>query len=157
VLGEIEPGSAVLSATPLRELLSGPLARPRFVTAMLGSFASLAVVLAAIGLYGTMASMVARRRREIAVRMALGSTPGGIRRLIVTRGLAITALGLAAGSLLAVTGTRWLGSLLFGVGPLDLPVLLMTAGFLFGVAAIACYFPSGRAAAVPPASALRAE
>ncbi len=156
-LAEVAPGSIVLSATPLRELLAGPLARPRFVTALLVGFATLALALAAIGLYGTVASMVARRRREIAVRMALGSSPGGIRRLVIMRGLAIAGTGLAAGVLLAAMVTRWLRGMLFGVGPLDVPVLLTMAGVLVGIAALACYFPSGRAAAVPPANALRAE
>ncbi len=156
-LEEAAPGSVVLSATPLRELLSGPLARPRFVTALLGSFATLAVVLAAIGLYGTMASMVARRRREIAVRMAIGSTPGAIQRLIVARGLAIAGAGLTAGVPVALILTRWLDSLLFGVDPLDVPVVLAMAGLLLGIASLACYVPSRRAAAVPPAGALRAE
>lgn len=156
-LDEVAPGSRVFSATPLRELLAGPLARPRFVTALLVAFATLALALAAIGLYGTVASMVARRRREIAVRMALGSSPGGIRRLVLTRGLTIAGTGLAAGVLLAAAVTRWLGSMLFGVGPLDVPVLLTMAGALAAIAALACYVPSGRAAAVPPASALRAE
>ncbi|MDQ3136393.1 MAG: ADOP family duplicated permease [Gemmatimonadota bacterium] len=157
VLGEVAPGSVVLSVTPLRELLSGPLALPRFATALLGTFASLAVILAAVGLYSTMASMVARRRREIAMRMALGSTPAAIKRLVVVRGLVISTVGVAVGLLLAAALTRGLRGMLFGVGPLDLPVLLATAAMLVGIAALACYVPPGRAASVPPASALRAE
>ena len=157
VLEEAAPGSFVLSTTPLRDLLAGPLARPRFITALLGAFAILAVGLAALGIYGSMASMVARRRREIAVRMALGSTRGGIRRLVVARGLGIAMVGLGSGLLLALVATRGLRSMLFGVAPLDGAVLLATGILLGGVVTLACYFPSRRAAAVSPSSALRAD
>jgi predicted permease len=120
-------------------------------------FGAVAVFLALVGLYAVKAYVVARRTREIGIRMALGSTPGDVLRLVLKEGLALTAAGLAIGFLLALGIGRVVGSLLYEVNPFD-PVVFATAPALLTLAAVAaCYLPALRATRVAPIVALRSE
>ena len=119
--------------------------------------AALALALASIGLYSLIAFGVSARRRELGVRVALGAASGDIVRMVVGEGVRIAALGVAAGSVLSALGTRALGSLLFGISPLDLPTLAAAAALLGAIGMAAAYIPARAAARVDPMQALRAE
>ena len=120
-------------------------------------FGGVAVLLAVVGLYAVKAYLVARRTREIGIRMALGSTPGDVMRLVLREGLGLTAVGLAVGMLFAV-GVGWLvGSMLYEVNPFD-PVVFAAAPLLLALSALAaCYLPARRATKIAPIVALRTE
>src|SRR5262245_18049284 len=119
--------------------------------------AALALALASIGLYSLISFGVSARRRELGVRVALGAASGDIIRMVVGEGIRIAALGVGAGFLLSALGTRALGSLLFGVSPLDPPTLLGAAALLAAIGMAAAYVPARAAARVDPMQALRAE
>jgi len=118
---------------------------------------AIGLVLTIVGLYGVLAYSVSQRRHEIGVRMALGASRERIVRLVIGHGLVLSAAGLALGAILAVSTTRFVGSLLVGVSPEDPQVYVLTGALLLGVAALACYLPVRRALAVNPVSALRSE
>jgi putative ABC transport system permease protein len=124
---------------------------------LLGIFAGLALVLACIGVYGVLAYSVAQRTREIGVRMALGARPGDVTRMILGRGLRLSAIGLVAGVALAAALGVLLRSLLFGVTPAAPMIYAGTAAALIIVALAACVIPAQRAARVDPVVALRDE
>ena len=129
----------------------------RLYGAMFGSFAAVALLLASVGLYGVMAYMVTLRTHEIGVRMALGAERRHVLRLVVQRGLLLTAIGLAIGLAGAFGVTRVLSNLLFGVAPTDPAAFLGIPAMLALVAALASYVPARRAARVDPILALRYE
>ncbi|HUE85872.1 MAG TPA: ABC transporter permease [Vicinamibacterales bacterium] len=133
---------------------SAAAAGPRFNTALLGAFACLAFVLAVTGVYAMLAFTAIERRRELAVRMALGASGHEIVRLLLTRGLALTGTGTVLGLALAVALTRALQSMLFEVAPTDLWTFLSASLALLAAATIACYLPARRAARVDPLSVL---
>jgi putative ABC transport system permease protein len=138
-------------------VVSRALGGPRFTVQVFGAFALVAVLLAAMGLYGVLAYSVTRRRREIGVRMALGASPRDVRRLVLGEGLALTLGGLALGLAGAAAGTRLLRSLLFGVTPTDPATLATVSLLILAVAVLACLVPARRASGVDPAVALRTE
>ena len=120
-------------------------------------FGGVAVFLAVVGLYAVKAYVVARRTREIGIRMALGSTPADVMRLVLKEGLGLTAAGLAIGFLFAIGIGRVVGSMLYEVNPFD-PLVFATAPLLLAFAALAaCYLPARRATKVAPIVALRTE
>jgi len=131
--------------------------RPRFEAALLGLFAAIGVLLAAIGIYSVIAFLVAQRTQEIGVRMALGATPRDILRLIGVQGLRMIALGGVLGLLIAMAGSRVLSTLLFGVRPTDPPSFMAVGLLLVGVAGLAVWIPACRATKVEPMQALRYE
>ena len=157
VISEAEPGVALASAAPFETFLEGPLAQPRLNALLLAVFAGAAVVLAAVGLLGAMATMVRQRTRELGVRMALGATARDLRRMVMRRGLLIAGVGTALGLLGALLANRLLVALLYGVTPTDLATLTAVTGFLIGVAALASLVPAQSATRVDAAIALRAE
>ncbi len=139
----------------MNEVIGETVAQPRFRAELVGAFAGVALVLAAVGIFGLIAFSVSQRMREFGIRSALGAQTSDLLRMVIAGGLRITALGVAIGMLAAAALTRSLGSLLFGVKPLDPLTFLAAPGVLAFVALIACIAPAMRAARVDPAVALR--
>lgn len=151
----LDAGVSPAEVITMREQMDRTTASERVAVTMLVAFGGLALVLAAIGLYGVMASTVAQRGRELALRMALGAEPSDLVRLVLTKGLAVTAAGIVAGSAAALQLTRLLGYLLYEVGPRD-PVAFLSAVVVVAAASIAaCVVPGWRATRTEPIRALR--
>jgi len=153
---EIHPAITLEFAT-LEDQVAVSLARPRLLATLSGFFGGLALLLAVIGLYGTMSYSVARRRNEMGIRIALGSARTGILRLVAGEAGGVIAAGVSLGVLLAIAGTRLIGSFLFGVTPTDPRTLALSALILAAVAMGAALGPAWRAAGVDPMVALREE
>ena len=131
---------------------------PEHVTAVLsGFFAALALLLASVGLYGLMSYAVARRTREIGIRVALGAKRENILWMVLRETLALALLGLALGVPCALTASRLIASMLFGVSPSDLPTMAAVSLLLLIVALVAGYLPARSASAIEPMVALRSE
>jgi putative ABC transport system permease protein len=153
----IDPQQGISGFQTLEDLLSRSTERRRFQTVLVGTFALLALLLAAIGVYAVMAYMVAQRRREIGVRLALGARPTDVVRLVLRNGLRLTTAGVALGLAGALALSRALAHFLFGVSPLDPVTYLTVTAALVCVAALAAYLPSRGAASVDPMLVLRDE
>jgi putative ABC transport system permease protein len=138
-------------------ILSRSIAAPRVYATLLGAFAALALVLAAIGLYGLVAYSVSQRTHEMGIRLALGADRGGIVRLVLTRGLVLAATGAAIGVAVALATTRLLTGLTAGVQPSDPWTFAIVTVVLLAASTIASYLPARRAARVDPMMALRTE
>jgi putative ABC transport system permease protein len=156
-VASIDRNVPVSGIRPLTELVSDSIDNPRFFATLSVAFAVLALVLAAIGIYGVMAYAVSQRTTEIGVRMALGATAFDVFRLVVGDGLKLTAVGIALGIAGSVLMARWLTTLLFDVSSGDPATLAATAAVLLAVAAAACVIPARRATRVDPMVALREE
>ncbi len=153
----IDPNIGIDAIAPMERLEASSRSRQRFYAVMLGVFAAVSAVLAAIGVYGVLAYAVTQRTKEIGVRMALGAGAGQVLALIMRRGLILTAIGVAVGLGLAAAGARSIESMLFGIRPLDPPTFLAVAVGFALVAALASYFPARHATRVDPAVTLRDE
>jgi predicted permease len=151
------PGARIYGVRPLRKWIDRSYWQVRWEACLLGAFGGLAVLLAALGLYGAIAYHVNLRTREIGIRMAIGAQPADVRRMVLRQGLALTAVGVGVGLALSVVVARALARLLYGVSPTDLPTYLSVSLVWLAVAATACYLPARRAARVDPAVALRYE
>ena len=154
---EVNPAIAVSDIQTMDAVLSRSVSRPRAMTWLLGVFSALALVLAAIGVYGVMAFSVAERRRELAIRIALGARPGQIVRPVLGQGLAMIAAGAGLGLVGALLMSRALRSLLYAVSPTDPTVLVSVTVVLAAVGLVACWVPALRATRVDPMIPLRAE
>jgi putative ABC transport system permease protein len=153
--GALDSNLAIPEFTPLDQLVTASVARPRFYTALLGVFAGVALALAATGIFGVMSYGVAQRAREISIRMALGARRGDVVRIIVGRALALAALGLVIGIAVALALGRVIQHQLFGIALLD-PVTLVAVVLVLVASAIAAsVLPARRAARLDPASVLR--
>jgi predicted permease len=154
---QVEPEATVDDIATMQQLVSDSISRPRFYAVLLGVFAIIAVVLAAVGLYGVIAYSVARRTREIGIRMALGAARADVFSLVLGQTLALTAAGIVLGLAGAAALTRYLAGMLFGVAPLD-PATFAAVAVIFGAVAIgAALIPARRATNVDPLIALRYE
>lgn len=156
-LRRLDPALPPAFIVPYAELAGVSLLPGRIAATIAAAFGMIGTLLAAIGLYGLLGFAVAQRSREIGVRLALGAEPAGVRRLIVARGLRITAAGLLFGLLAAAGVAQLISGLLFGIGPFDPVTYLGIAAILLAVAMLACWLPARRAAATDPVVALRAE
>lgn len=154
---ELDPALPIAKIRAMDELAAGTSARDRFNLFMLGSFAALATVLAAVGLYGVMAYTVAQRTREMGVRIALGAEPRQVTRMVVGQGMRPALLGLALGLAGSIAISRVMRQLLYQVGSIDAATYVATVGFLVLVSLVACAIPARRAARVDAALSLRAE
>lgn len=150
-------GATFVSAQSMDDLIAPQLTTPRFDALLLSIFAVAAVVLAAVGLYGIMASAVSQQQRELGIRMALGATPGDVRMMVLRQALAVAGVGIALGLAGALAATRALTSMLFGITPSDPATLGGVSLLLLAIAAGAASIPARRATSIDPARALRAE
>lgn len=154
---ELDPELAVAQVETMDQVVARVLSPQRFQAVLLGSFAGLALVLAAIGLYGLLSHSVALRRRELGIRLALGATPGGLLELVLREGLGLTAVGLVVGVGAALGTGRLVAGLVPGLGAADPASLAVTAAVLLATAAVAALLPARRAARLDPAAAIREE
>jgi putative ABC transport system permease protein len=141
----------------IEDLRITSIAPQRLSVTLLGIFAGLALILAAVGIYGVISFSVTRRTREIGVRIALGARAADVIGMVVAQALVLTVAGVAIGLAAALALTRFLGSLLYGVSATDPSVITAVSAVLIGIAAIASYVPARRAACVDPTVALRCE
>ena len=147
----------IARVSTMEELAGSSVALPRLHTLLLAIFGALALGLAAVGLYGAIAQLVAQRRHEVGVRIALGARPRAIVGSIVARAMTLVAIGLLIGCGLALALTHLMSTLLFGVTPTDVPTFVGAAMVLMTTSALASYLPARRAASVDPMVALRCE
>jgi putative ABC transport system permease protein len=154
---EIDPEQPVYDVRTMDEWVNRSLGQRWLNMALVGTFASVALTLCAIGVYGVIAFSVARQRREFGIRLALGASRSGIATSVVSRGLMLAGIGLGTGLVLAFALTRSMSSLLFGVSATDVLSFAASILAILGVALVASYLPARRAAAVDPAVTLRAE
>ena len=153
----VDPDLPLNEVMTLEERVAGTLDRNRFDALLFGTFSLLALVLAATGIYAVVSRAVKQRTREMGVRLALGSSPAGLLRLVVVEGMIHPIVGLLLGSVAALAAAGLLRASLYGVAPTDLRVFGLATGVLLGVAAAACAVPGRRAARVDPMESLRAE
>jgi ABC-type antimicrobial peptide transport system permease subunit len=141
----------------LEQVAGQPIAQQRMVMALLGAFACLALALSALGIYGVVSYSVARRTREIGVRVALGAHPASVLLLVIGDGGRLLAIGIAIGVAAALALTRLLADLLYGVRPTDSPTFIVGVLVLTAASLLACYIPARRAMRVDPIEVLRQE
>jgi putative ABC transport system permease protein len=156
-LNSLDSDRPVSSIMTMEEWLATSIAQRKFNMTLLAVFAFLAVILAAVGIYGVMSYNVAQNTREIGIRLALGAQPGDVLKLILGQGLLLASLGVAAGLVGAFALTRLLESLLFGVATTDIATFITLSSALVLLAALACWIPARRATKVDPIVALRYE
>jgi predicted permease len=154
---EVDPALTLWQADEMRSLLAQPLAQPRMSAILLGAFALVSLLLAAIGLYGVMASSVRANMRELGVRAALGASPERLRRGVLAQALSVTAAGAAVGLAAALAGSHLLTKLLFEVSPADPVSMIGSAALLIAVALLAAYLPARHATKIDPVQALKSD
>ena len=154
---QIDPELAVANVRTVRELVEESVAGDKFRTTLLTIFALLALVLAAVGIYGVMAYAVGRRAREIGIRLALGARDAEIYGLVLREGLAVAAIGIAIGLGASFVLTRVVSKLLYGVSATDGATFVGVPLILLAIAALACIVPARRAARVDPSATMRGE
>jgi putative ABC transport system permease protein len=154
---QLDPELAVANVRTVHELVEQNVAGDKFRTTLLTVFAGLALVLAAVGIYGVMTYAVGRRSREIGIRLALGARAGEIHRLVLGEGLGVAGIGIAIGLLASAALTRAVSKLLFEVSTTDALTFVVVPALLLAIAALACFVPARRAARVDPNVTMRAE
>ncbi len=153
----IDPNLPITSVLTMDEVVAQANARPRFEMLLLSLFAAIALVLAAVGIYGVMSYSVGQRTHEIGIRISLGASPGDVLLLVVRQGLVLALAGSAAGLVSAFMLARLMTKLVYGVAPTDAVTFASVAMLLIGVALVACWIPARRAMRVDPMVALRHE
>jgi putative ABC transport system permease protein len=156
-LAQIDSSLPLYSVRSMDEVIAGQAQGQQFLSFLVGSFACLAALLAAIGIYGVLSYLVTQRTREIGIRMSLGASRGRVLGEVLREGMRLALLGLAVGTAGAFAVGRVLASLLHEVKPNDATIFIATAGLLAAVAFVACYLPARRAARLDPMIALRYE
>ncbi len=157
IISRLDPAQPVFDVRSMEERVADTWATHRLLTFMLAIFAGLALLLAAVGLYGVLAYTALRRLREIAVRLALGARPAHVRGLILGHGFRLFGIGIALGALSVIASASLIRSFLFGVTPLD-PQIYLTVGVILSlVTLLAAWLPACRATRVNPIEALRTE
>jgi putative ABC transport system permease protein len=153
----IDPNLPAANVRTLDSIVAASISQPRFYMTLLSIFAGVALVLAAIGIFGVLSYAVAQRTREIGIRMALGAKGRTVLGLVVRQAVILAGAGVAIGTIAAYFMSKMLTSLLFAIEPGDPLTFAAVAGVLMGVALIASYVPALRATRVDPIVALRAE
>jgi putative ABC transport system permease protein len=157
LVADVDAGLAIDGLATMGEVVAAITARPRFYATTLTLFAAIAALIAAVGVYGVLAYAVTQRTHEFGVRLALGAAPRKLLALALKQGLVVVAVGIPAGIVAAAGLSRYLGSMLFGVTPLDAATYLAVSVAFTALAMTACYLPARRAARVDPVAMLRAE
>jgi predicted permease len=153
----LDPNVAVADAKPLTDAIGATLFQQRFAAQLIGIFGAVGLLLAAIGIYGVLAYLVAQRTREFGIRLALGARNGDVLRLVLRRAARLIVIGTGLGLATAAATTRILSGLLYGISPLDPVTFAVAPLVLAAVALAASYIPARRATRVDPITALRAE
>src|SRR3989441_7261849 len=157
VVNELDSTLPLANVRSMADVMSATQSRPRFLTLLLTLFSSVALALAAVGIYGVISYSVAQRTKEFGVRIALGATPADVLRMVVGSGLSLIAIGVAAGVSGALALTQFFAGLFFGVTPTDPATFVSVSLLLAGLAFLASYIPARRATKVDPMTALRYE
>jgi putative ABC transport system permease protein len=156
-ISALDPDQPVSDVRTMNQVMADTVGRARFNTLLLGLFASLATLLAAIGIFGVMNYSVTLRTREIGLRMALGAQPARVLMLVLRQGLLLTLVGIGTGLAGALALTRLMSGLLYGVGASDPTTFAAIVPLLAVVSLVACYIPARRATRIDPLIALRYE
>ncbi|MCU1267449.1 MAG: transporter permease [Acidobacteria bacterium] len=156
-VASIDPNQPITDINTLEKIVSDSIAQPRLNMLLMGLFGALAMLLAAVGIYGLLSYAVTQRTQEMGIRMALGAQVSDVLKLVLKQGLLLIVAGEVLGLVGAFALTRLISSLLFGVTPTDAPTFIVVSGVLAGVALLACYFPARRATKVDPLVSLRYE
>jgi ABC-type antimicrobial peptide transport system permease subunit len=154
-LSRIDPALVLYEPKMLEDVIGGGIAQERFALLLVASFALLALLLAAVGIYGVLSYSVTRRAREMGIRMALGAPAASVRSMVVRDGGRLTAIGISVGTVAAFAATRALQSLLFGVSATEPLVFAAAASVLVGVAMVASWIPARAATKADPLQAVR--
>jgi ABC-type antimicrobial peptide transport system permease subunit len=154
---EVAPEAPVYRTYTMSFLARRSMNQLRFTMLTLGVAALLALILGVVGVYGVLAFVVAERRQEIGVRMALGAEAGQVRRMVVAQGARVVGVGALIGIAVALAATRLLGGLLYGVPAVDMSTFAATAALMVGVGLLASYMPARRASSVDPIETLRGD
>jgi predicted permease len=154
-VASLDPSLPLAQVRLMGDIIASANARPRFLSVLLSLFSLIALALAAAGIYGVMAFMVARRTQELGIRVAVGAAPSDVLHLVLGQGMRIGLTGVALGGVGAFALTRFIRQLLFGIEPFDPLTFGTTAVLLTAVVLAACYFPARRAMRVDPNAALR--
>jgi ABC-type antimicrobial peptide transport system permease subunit len=157
IVGDMDPTLPIIRLRTMDDVFAESVSRPRFLAQLLGLFAGLALLLAAIGTYGILSYSVSERRKEIGIHMALGATRRTVLGMVLAEGAKVTVVGLALGVGAALLLTRFLQTQLFNVKPTDPGTIVAVVGFIALVAATACFLPASRATRVDPMVVLRDE
>jgi putative ABC transport system permease protein len=154
---EVDPDQPVSKIRTMEQVVSGSVSQPRFRTLLLGLFAGLALILAAIGIYSVLSYSVTQRTHEIGIRIAVGASQGDVLKLVIGQSMMLVLVGVSTGVLAALGLTRLVSSWLYGVGSTDAATFTAVALLLLGVAFLASYIPARRATKIDPMVALRYE
>jgi predicted permease len=154
---DVDPAVPIVRLREMDAVFAESIRRPRLLAQLLGAFAGLALLLAAVGTYGVLSYMVTERRREIGVRMALGASRSSVIGLVMRQGLQATAIGVIVGVGGAFAANRMIASLLFGVQPSDVVTMAGVIATISIVAAVACWLPGWRASRLDPNAVLKAD
>jgi predicted permease len=157
MIRQMDPELPVTRVATIAEVLGVAMQEQRFTVGLMAGFALLALVLAAVGIYGVISYSVSQRTREIGIRLALGADGRAVRSLVLRQGMRPACLGIGAGLVFAILLTRYLQALLYGVAPLDLPTFVVIPLVLLAIATGSVLIPAGRASRVEPVNALRAD
>ncbi len=157
IVGAMDPALPIVKLRSMDDVFAESVSRPRFLAQLLGLFAGLALLLAAVGTYGILSYSVSERRREIGIHMALGATRRNVLGMVLGQGFRLTLAGLLAGVAASFGLTRLLQAQLFNVKPSDPATMAAVTAFIAGVAVVACYIPATRATRVDPMVVLRDE
>jgi putative ABC transport system permease protein len=153
----LDPNIPVANIRPMTEVVSASLATPRLTGFLMGTFAAIALTLAAVGIYGVLSYLVARRTHEIGIRLAVGADRLQVLTMVLTQGLTLAGIGIVTGLAAALVLTRLMRSLLYQVRPSDPETFVLVSIALIGVAVLASALPAYRATKVSPLIALRTE